>query len=309
MLLKTSLNAPLSRTTLTLALALSGLTTLLPAHAAGSVAASGGVVKTAGAPASPSAFTPEQQAQIGQVAEAYLTAHPEKVGEVMATYLAEHPEFLVAASESLRQRQQASQQQAMVQLAVVGQPALLDKTSPSVGPADAKAAVVMFFDYQCSYCSKMAPVVEALVKANPDVRFVFKEFPIFASRWPVSAFAARTGQQVWLSKGGEAYLVYHNALYATGHVEGQMTEQDVMTAAKPYLDAKTLAGLKQDSGKGAVHDALQTNLGVAQQMHFTGTPAFVVMPQAAKPDAQRVTVLPGATSQDGLQMAIQKARG
>ncbi|HCM7229827.1 TPA: DsbA family protein [Klebsiella aerogenes] len=282
---------------------------MLPARAAdGAVAATGGVVKTAPS-ATPSVFTPEQQAQIGQVAEDYLAAHPEKVGEVMATYLAEHPEFLVAASQSLQQRQQAAQQQAMVQLAVAGQSALLDKSSPSVGPADAKAAVVMFFDYQCSYCSKMAPVVEALVKANPDVRFVFKEFPIFASRWPVSAFAARTGQQIWLSKGGQAYLAYHNALYATGHVEGALTEQDVMTAAKPYLDAKVLAGLKQDSGKGPVSDALQANLNVAQQMHFTGTPAFVVMPQAAKPDVQRVSVLPGATSQDALQMSIQKARG
>ncbi len=96
----------------------------------------------------------------------------------MATYLAEHPEFLVAASETLHQRQQIAQQQAYVQLALQYRAELLSSSSPSVGPNEAKAAVVMFFDYQCSWCSKMAPVVENLIKANPDTRFIFKEFPI-----------------------------------------------------------------------------------------------------------------------------------
>ena len=163
MLRQSSLKSPLSRTGLALLLTLTGLTSVTTvARAADSAPATG-------------AFTAPQQAQIGRIAEDYLSAHPEKMGEAVATYLAEHPEFLVAASESLRQRQQASQQQMLVQMALANQAALLDTNSPSVGPKDAKAAVVMFFDYQCSYCGKMAPVVEALVKANPDVRFVFKE--------------------------------------------------------------------------------------------------------------------------------------
>lgn len=256
-----------------------------------------------------SAFTAAQQEQIGKVSEDYLAAHPEKMGEVMATYLADHPEFLVAAGESLRQQQQLAQQQAMVQMAIQHQAELQDKNSPSVGPADAKATVVMFFDYQCSYCSKMAPVVEALVKANPDVRFVFKELPIFSTRWPVSALAARVGEQVWFSKGGAAYLAYHNGLYATGKVEGQLTEQDVQAAAKEWLNDKAFNALKQAPKNGAVYDALQANMALAQQMNITGTPVFVVLPQAKTPDTHRVSVVPGGTSQEMIQMAVQKAHG
>lgn len=255
------------------------------------------------------AFTAAQQEQIGKVSEDYMAAHPDKLGEIMATYLAEHPEFLVAAGESLHQQQQVAQQQAMVQMAIQHQADLQDKNSPSVGPADAKATVVMFFDYQCSYCSKMAPVVEALVNANPDVRFVFKELPIFSSRWPVSALAARVGEQVWLSKGSAAYLAYHNGVYATGKVEGQLTEQDVQTAAKTWINDKTFNTLKQAPKSGAVYDALQANMTLAQQMNITGTPVFVVLPQAKTPDANRVSVVPGAASPEMLQMAIQKANG
>jgi protein-disulfide isomerase len=255
------------------------------------------------------AFTPAQQAQIGQIAETYLTAHPDKMGEAVATYLADHPEFLIAASESLHQRQQIAQQQAYVQLARQYQADLLSTDSPSIGPKNAKAAVVMFFDYQCAWCSKMAPVVEQVIKSNPDIRFVFKEFPIFASRWPASGLAARIGEQIWLNKGGEAYLAWHNALYATGKVEGDLTEPEILTSAERYLTAEQIAAVKQMHDSGPVHDALMVNRALAQHMGFTGTPAFVVMPQAKEADIKQITVIPGSTSQDMLLMAIQKAKG
>ena len=233
------------------------------------------------------ANTTPAASDIGPAAEAYIASHPDKVGEAGATYLADHPEFLIAASETLHQRQQVAQKQAYAQLALQYRSELLSDSSPSVGPADAKAAVVMFFDYQCSWCSKMSPVVEELVKSNPDTRFIFKEFPIFSSRWPVSGLAARVGEQVWLKDGGTKYLAWHNALYATGKVEGQLTEQDVYTLASHYLTQPQMTAVKTAEQSGAVHDALMSNQALAQHMNFSGTPAFVVMPQAAAPDAGR----------------------
>lgn len=283
-----------SRTCLGIFLALSGLVSVTSVARAADVA--------------PAELTAAQRAQIGKIAEDYLIAHPDKMGEVMATYLGGNPEFLVAAGESLHQRQQASQQQILQQMALTSQAALLDKLSPSVGPEDAKVAVVMFFDYQCSYCNKMAPAVDALVKGNQDVRFIFKELPIFASRWPVSALAARAGEQIWQTKGGEAYLAYHNALFETGHMEGQMTELDVQKAAAPYLSEKDFTTMKQSSEAGPASDAIRKNQTLAHQMNFTGTPAFVVLPQAHRPDMKRISVIPGSISQDILQAAIQKAK-
>lgn len=254
-------------------------------------------------------FSAPQQQEIGRLAESYLVAHPEKMGQAISSYLANHPEFLVAASESLRQREQLARQQAYVQMALENRHALLSDASPSVGPKNAKAAVVMFFDYQCSWCSRMAPIMAQVIKTDPDVRFIFKELPIFASRWPVSGLAARVGEQIWLSKGGDAYLRWHNAMYATGKVEGAMTEQDVLNQAKGYLTAQQLADVRKAQQNGAVHDALMANQALAEHMGFNGTPDFVVMPQGDSPDAQRVSVIPGSTNQDMLLMAIQKAKG
>lgn len=47
------------------------------------------------------------------------------------------------------------------------------EVSPYVGPADAKVAVVEFFDFACGHCKSLAPVMAQLIKNNPDVKFVF----------------------------------------------------------------------------------------------------------------------------------------
>ncbi|EJK1259062.1 thioredoxin domain-containing protein [Salmonella enterica] len=230
-------------------------------------------------------FTPEQEARIGEVAKDYLLAHPE---------------VLIEVSQKLQAQQEQQQQRAMTAAAVQHQNALLnDKDTPSYGPADAKVTVVEFFDYQCIYCARLAPELEKVIRANPDVRFVFKEFPIFGQRWPESVSAAKTGLQIWRQKGADAYLKYHNAIYATGHNEGQLTDADIRSAAE---------AVKLDASKAAdVQRTLDEINLLAQQMGFSGTPALVVLPSAGA-SADNVTVIPGFTRTEALQAAIDKAK-
>lgn len=160
--------------------------------------------------------------------------------------------------------------------------------------------VVEFFDYQCIYCARLAPELEKVINANPDVRFVFKEFPIFGQRWPASLSAAKTGLQIWKQKGADAYLHYHNAIYATGHNEGKLTDADISAAAKAVkFDAKTTPDVQETL------DGINT---LAQQLGFSGTPALVVLPSTGA-SADNVTVIPGYTSAEALQQAISHAAG
>ncbi|ENC6658171.1 DsbA family protein [Aeromonas dhakensis] len=232
------------------------------------------------------AFTPKQEARIGEIAKDYLLAHPE---------------VLVEVSQKLRFQQQEKQQLAMKTAIIQNQAALLsDKGTPSYGPTDAKVTVVEFFDYQCIYCARLAPELEKVIKANPYVRFVFKEFPIFGQRWPASLSAAKTGLQVWKQKGGDAYLQYHNALYATGHNEGKLTDGDISTAAKAVkFDAKAAPDVQ-----GAL-DGINT---LAQQLGLNGTPALVVLPSVGA-STDNVTVIPGYTSAETLQQVIHHVAG
>lgn len=229
-------------------------------------------------------FTPEQEARIGEIAAEYLVAHPE---------------VLVAVSQKLQEQQEARQQLQFAVRVMDNQAALLnDADTPAFGPENAKVAVIEFFDYQCIHCSSVAPELEKVMKTHPDVRYVFKEWPIFAERWENSQTAAERGLSVWKQKGAEAYVTYHNAIYATGNNEGELTKEDIDRAA-------TKAGW-HDAGKENFTPVLEKNDALARTLGLTGTPGIVVMPvTGATP--KNITVLPGAVPAERLEAAIQKA--
>ncbi len=234
----------------------------------------------------------------------FTDAQQQAIGKIASDYIIAHPEVLVQASQKLQAEQQ--QQQASDSLAAVlgNKTALLqDKDSPSYGPKDAKVAFVEFFDYQCMYCSHMAPLVEQTIKANPNVRFIFKEWPIFGDRWKASITAAETGLSVWKQKGAQTYLDYHNAIYATGHDEGKLTDSDISNAVE-----QVHAALPSDAHRQETHAELEKSDTLAKTLGFQGTPGFIVMPVNGA-DANNTTVLPGAVSAEELQAAITKAQG
>ena len=239
---------------------------------------------TAHASAPQPVFSPEQEARIGEIA---------------ADYLVSHPEILVTVSNKLQEQQETRKQKMFALNVMENQANLLhDPDTPAYGPDTAKVAVIEFFDYQCVFCSRFAPELEKVMKAQPDVRYLFKEWPIFGGRWEASLQAAQQGLTVWQQKGPQAYVTYHNAIYATGHNEGKLTAEDILAAASK-------AGLAA-SVPGDHTASLEKNSNLAEELGLTGTPGIVVMPvSGATPDT--ITVFPEAVTADRLQAAIRKA--
>jgi len=176
-----------------------------------------GLAPMAQASASQPVFTPEQEARIGEIASEYLVVHPE---------------ILVTVSQKLQEQQKLRKQKLYALNVMEHQTKLLqDPDTPTIGPEGARVAVIEFFDYQCVFYSQFAPVLEKVMKAQPDVRYIFKEWPIFGSRREASLQAAHQDLAVWKEKGPEAYVTYHNAIYATGHHEGNLAAGDIQAAA------------------------------------------------------------------------------
>lgn len=237
--------------------------------------------------ATPSAdtFTPSQQAAIGQIAADYLRAHPE---------------ILIEMSEKLQHQEEQQQQKSAIAAVLANRQALLqDPASPVVHP-DGDVALVQFFDYQCIWCSRMAPVVDSLIAGDNRLRVTFKEWPIFGKQWPLSTFAARTGLSVWAAKGADGYQQYHSTLYQTGHVEGQLTRDDITRAV-------TAAGVDDAKLVRVPETQLSATAELASQLGINGTPAFIVMPVRGA-NADNTSVMFGAVDAATLQAAIAKAR-
>ena len=231
---------------------------------------------------------------------AITPAQKTQIQDIIHQYLLDKPEVLVEALQSFQRKQYEQAEQTVKKTqANVSQfaNALFKQTNdPVAGNANGKVTVVEFFDYQCSHCVDMAPVIESIIKSNPDVRLVFKEFPI---RGPLSQFAARAALAA--NKQGKYYEL-HNALLTT---KQPLTEAGVFEIAKGA--GLNVDQLKKDMDDKSVENQLKDNLKLAQDLKLFGTPAFFIGKTDTQ-NAKNINYVPGALDQKQMQDMIDKAK-
>lgn len=136
---------------------------------------------------------------------------------------------------------------------------------PAIGNPKANVTIVEFFDYQCSYCVEMAPVIHSVVQNNANVRVVFKEYPV---RGEGSVLAARAALAANLQ--GK----YHQLHTALLNANEEFTESAILKIAKAKgLD---IARLKRDMSSPAITKKLESNDALARSLNIHGTPAFFI---------------------------------
>src|SRR5215203_4822351 len=138
-----------------------------------------GALAVAGPAAAQAPFTPEQRQAIGDVVRDYLLKNPEVLQEVMT---------------ELERRQQETQRAA--QTAALGQSreALLNGANDfAAGNPSGDLTLVEFFDYNCGYCKRALTDLQALIKGDPKIRVVLKDFPVLG---PDSVEASRAALAV-----------------------------------------------------------------------------------------------------------------
>lgn len=204
------------------------------------------------------------------------------------TYLLEHPEVIMEAVRRLESRQQeAEQTEAQTVLKSRADEVFRDATSPVGGNPDGDATLVEFFDYNCPYCRQVSPVMLEAEAADPQLRVVYKEFPVLG---PNSTFAAKAALAA--HRQGK-YLAFHKALMQG---RGVVDEARVLgVAAKVGMDVDRM---RSDMNEPAIEAAIEKNLALAQALRINGTPSFVVGGQ----------ILRGATGLKTLQALIREAR-
>jgi protein-disulfide isomerase len=140
-----------------------------------------------------------------------------------------------------------------------------DPAAPVIGNPKADVTIVEFFDYTCPYCKAVEPRLEALLKADPKVRLVLKEFPILTPESMIAAKAALA------ARAQGKYAAYHNAMM---RFEGRLTEADIFAMAKAA--GLNMARLKRDMNAPAVTDQIISVFNQARGIRVFQTPAFIV---------------------------------
>ena len=98
-------------------------------------------------------------------------------GAKVRNYLLEHPEVLQEAVTKLQEKELAAAARSQKQAIADKRRALERDPRDYVANPKGKVTVTEFFDYNCGFCKVAAPAIVQLIASNPDVRFVFKEYP------------------------------------------------------------------------------------------------------------------------------------
>jgi protein-disulfide isomerase len=230
-------------------------------------------------------------AAMAQSAPAFNDAQKQEIGSIVREYLIKNPEVLHEVMAELEKRQNDAQRVAQSAALKDTRDAILNAPHSYVaGNPKGDVTIVEFFDYNCGYCKRALSDVRELIKADPKVRLVLKDFPVLG---PDSVEASRVALAVKNQLSGEKLFDYHVKLMdSRGRVNG---ERALATAKEMGLD---LARLQKDMSADSVRNALQENMGLGDKLGLTGTPAFIIGDE----------IVPGAVGLEPLKQVVAGVR-
>jgi protein-disulfide isomerase len=225
-------------------------------------------------------------------AQSFSDAQKSDIEAIIKNYLVSHPEVLEEAMNELSKRQAADDDKKHE--ASVAENADTIYNSPHgvvLGNKNGDVTFVEFFDYNCGYCKRAMGDMLDLLKNDPKLKVVLKEFPVLS---PGSVEAAQVAVAVRMQDpSGKKYLDFHQKLLG-GH--GPADRAHALAAAKDAgLD---MARIEKDMQSPEVKATIEENMKLAESMGLNGTPSYVIGKQ----------IVIGAVGLDGLKEKISQAR-
>ena len=225
-----------------------------------------------------------------QAADSASSSVPGKaaIEAVVHDYLMAHPEVIIEAVQSYQEKLESEKDSAAKMALIERTPQLLnDADSQVLGNAQSDCVIVEFFDNQCPYCQANEPELQKLLKQDPRVKLILKEFPILG---PISVTAAKAALAA--VKQGK-YLQLHAALLAhKGHYDKAALVDEIAKSAGLDLDR-----LHKDMESPEIAAELAKNIDLGKALNITGTPGFVIGDQ----------IVPGAANMDELKKYVANA--
>jgi protein-disulfide isomerase len=190
----------------------------------------------------------------------------DRIKELVLEAIRENPGIVFEAAQLFEEQQQASQALVAAQVLATERDALeRDPNAPVLGNPEGDVTVVEFFDYNCPYCRRVKPHMEALLAADPNVRVVYREWPILGEG---SVFAARAALA---SRNQGKYDEFHWAMMG---LNGRAEEATVIRAAEEI--GLNIAQLRRDMNAPEIDEHIQTSMRLSRAIGFSGTPSFVI---------------------------------
>jgi protein-disulfide isomerase len=203
-------------------------------------------------------------------------------GYFVRRYLLAHPEVLPEAMEVLQARETQAQAQQLAPVVARNRAAIETPFHGAwAGSAQPDVVLVEFFDYACGYCRASNPHIDRLLREDPRLRVVWREFPVLGPDSEQAAVASLAA-----ARAGR-YRQFYDTLFEAGR-----------PTAEAVAAARRTVGIGEAAMDAEARRELEKNFMLAREIRAQGTPTFVVGDQ----------VLQGAVGYEALRDAVAQTR-
>ena len=160
-----------------------------------------------------------------------------------------------------------------------------------LGNPKGDVTMVEFFDYNCGFCKRAMADMMEMLKDDPKLKVVLKEFPVLG---PGSVEAAKVAVAVRMQdKTGKKYIEFHQKLLGG---RGQADKARALAVAKEV--GMDMSRLDKDLASEEIKASIDESLKLAETLGLNGTPSYIVGSD----------VVIGAVGLDALRIKVAMAR-
>src|ERR1700752_1224618 len=223
-------------------------------------------------------------------AQSFSDVQRSDIEKIVREYLIAHPEVLEEAMSELSKRQAAADaEKHQASIAKNADTIFNSQRGVTIGNKDGDVTFVEFFDYNCGYCKRAMADMLDLMKSDPKLKVVLKEFPVLSEGSVEAAKVAVAARM----QDPKKYLDFHTKLLGG---RGPADKARAMAAAKDA--GYDTARIEKDMTSPEVKATIEENMKLAADMGLNGTPSYVIGKQ----------IVVGAVGLDGLKEKIGIAR-
>jgi protein-disulfide isomerase len=215
----------------------------------------------------------------------------EAIRGLIKEYLISHPEIIQDAMNELEKRQAENEKVAQAKALSEFMPVLSQSSRSTVlGNPKGDITLVEFFDYNCGYCKSALNDLVKLVKDDPQLRVVIRDFPVLGPDSVEAAIVAVAARQQF---SGAKYLEFHQKLLES---KGRIGKDRAIAVAKDL--GADVSKLNKDMEVAETKSLISETMTIADALRLQGTPAYVVGDE----------VVFGAVGHAALKSAIDNTR-
>lgn len=150
-----------------------------------------------------------------------------------------------------------------------------------IGPEDAAVTIIEFGDYECPFCQQVAPILQAVLEANPrTVALVYRHFPIsyHEHAYAGARVAECAAEQAW-------FAPVHQRLYELEHLSALDPQTLGLAAGIP--DLPRFVACTADS---TTVQRIERDIAAADRLGVRSTPTIIIngLQLASTPDSVRL---------------------